>query len=102
MCAPGSRISIGGGTSSKKLLSAAGSKLASGARVTGELLTSAGDGARQIMKQAGAVLPKFTGASEACTSQPQPLLTNQERERENYAEKGENPFLHMLKKWALT
>ena len=59
VCAPGSRISIGGGTSSKKLLSAAGSKLASGARVTGELLTSAGDGARQIMKQAGAVLPKF-------------------------------------------
>jgi hypothetical protein len=55
----GSRISIGGSSSSKKLLSAAGTKLASGARVTGELLSSAGDGARQIMKQAGAVLPKF-------------------------------------------
>ena len=25
-----------------------------------------------------------------------------ERERENYAEKGGNPFLHMLREWTLT
>lgn len=28
--------------------------------------------------------------------------TSHEDERENYAEKGRNPFLHMLRKWALT
>ena len=28
--------------------------------------------------------------------------SNKERERENYAEKGGNPFLHILREWTLT
>jgi len=30
------------------------------------------------------------------------VLLNREREREDYAEKGGNPFLHMLREWTLT
>ena len=30
------------------------------------------------------------------------LSEERERERENYAEKGGNPFLHMLREWTLT
>ena len=30
------------------------------------------------------------------------LFNKSERERENYAEKGGNPFLHMLREWTLT
>ena len=35
-------------------------------------------------------------------SYKQSVKAQRERERENYAEKGGNPFLHMLREWTLT
>ena len=39
---------------------------------------------------------------QLCSLVPLTLLAPDVRERENYAEKGGNPFLHMLREWTLT
>ena len=53
------------------------------------MLTAARCAARQCQQE---ILLVYYG--------PQFIMT--ERERENYAEKGGNPFLHMLREWTLT
>ena len=56
----------------------------------------------QLQSHSQSIMYAEKGLLIPTSSPQQDNQSPRERERENYAEKGGNPFLHMLREWTLT